>query len=434
MSADFLAESAARWPRRPALSDAARRWTYAELDAWVSDIAERIRSEDGPEKGDVLAVTMDPEPEGIAFLFAAWRVGLTVAPLGSRLTEAEHQHALRGLGGVRPEGHAVLWTSGTSGRPRGVVLGAEALRASARAARTRLDLGPRDRWLASLSVAHIGGLAMVTRSVLLGSELVAVGPFDVQVATTLVDGGDVTHVALVPTQLLHMLDARGDRRVPRSLRCVLIGGAHAPSDLVARALDRGWPLALTYGMTEMTSQVATAPPKLVRRKPDTVGPVLDGVEIRFTGEGEILLKGPTQAIGFVGVSTPVADTDGWYHTGDLGALDEEGHLRVTGRISTRLVTGGVTVDPLEVEGILRAHPAVVDACVVGVPDPEWGEKVAAAVVPVEGELDVEEVDAWLRERLSGPKRPRRWLLVDALPLNRNGKVDRGAVRSLLQGH
>jgi acyl-CoA synthetase (AMP-forming)/AMP-acid ligase II len=112
----------------------------------------------------------------------------------------------------------------------------------------------------------------------------------------------------------------------------------------------------------------------------------------------------------------------------MGRLDAEGRLWIVGRLSSRIVSGGVSVDPLEVEETLRSHPAVMDACVIGLEDAEWGEKVAGAVVPVEGEFDLEVVDAYARERLMPAKRPRRWLLMDELPLNVNGKVDREAVR------
>jgi len=127
----------------------------------------------------------------------------------------------------------------------------------------------------------------------------------------------------------------------------------------------------------------------------------------------------------------VVAPDGWLHTGDIGALDEEGDLWVTGRRSDRIVTGGVTVDAVEVEEALRAYPAVADACVVGLPDPEWGERVAAWVVPEPGGLDVGELGAFLRGRLSGPKLPRIMHVGGALPRNPNGKVDRTAVRSAL---
>jgi O-succinylbenzoic acid--CoA ligase len=155
---------------------------------------------------------------------------------------------------------------------------------------------------------------------------------------------------------------------------------------------------------------------------------LDGVEVRLTSGGEILTRGPTLALGYLGASGPLTDAEGWYATGDLGRLDEEGRLWIVGRLSSRIVSGGVSVDPVEVEETLRSHPAVMDACVIGLEDAEWGEKVAAAVVPVEGEFDLEVVDAYARERLMAAKRPRRWLLMDELPLTANGKVDREAVR------
>jgi O-succinylbenzoic acid--CoA ligase len=426
--ADFLAEAAARWPQRRALSAPGRSWSFGALDAWVGELAARIHAEDRPDRDDVLAPVVQPTPEGVAALLAATRAGLTVAPLNPALTPAEHEAALRGLTGARPDGMAVLWTSGTSGTPRGVVLGADNLRASALASQRRLALTEHDRWLASLSMAHVGGLALVTRALILGSEIVAYGAFDAGRASALIDEGQVTHASLVPTQLHRILDARAGRPAPATFCCALIGGAHAPPDLVERALGEGWPIALTYGMTEMTSQVATAPPDLVRRKPGTVGAPLDGVEVRIAEDGEVLARGRMLARGLVGPVHALADAAGWYRTGDLGRLDEEGHLWITGRCCDRIVSGGVTIDPREVETVLRAHPAVVDACVVGLVDVEWGEKVAAAVVPVEGAFDLEDVDAWSRAHLGPPRRPRRWLLLDALPLNANGKVDREAVR------
>ena len=429
---DFLAEAAARRPQARALSGPGRSWSFAALDAWVEELAGRIRTEDLPSRDDVLAPVVEPTPEGVAAVLAATRAGLTVAPLNPALTPAEHDAALRGLAGPRPGGMAVLWTSGTSGTSRGVVLGADNLRASALASERRLALGPDDRWLASLSMAHVGGLALVTRALVLGSEIVAYGAFDATRASALIDDGSVTHASLVPTQLRRLLDVRGGRAAPPTFRCVLVGGAHAPRELVEQALGVGWPVALTWGMTEMTSQVATAPPDLTRRKPGTVGVPLDGVEVRIAGDGELLARGRTLARGLVGAAHALVDEAGWYHTGDLGRRDDEGHLWITGRCSDRIVSGGVTVDPREVESVLRAHPAVVDACVVGLADAEWGEKVVAAVVPVEGAFDLEAVDAWSRARLGPPRRPRRWLLLDALPLNANGKVDREAVRRSFQ--
>jgi O-succinylbenzoic acid--CoA ligase len=227
----------------------------------------------------------------------------------------------------------------------------------------------------------------------------------------------------VPVMLHRLLEGWGGGRPPASLRCLLIGGAGAEEALVERALALRFPLALTYGLTEATSQVATAPPELVRAKPGTVGAPLPGVDLRIAPGGEILVRGATVAPGQGGA-------DGWLHTGDLGRLDGDGHLWVTGRISNRIISGGVNVDPAEVEAVLRTHPGVRDVAVVGVPDPEWGERVVAALV-VDGRPRVrEELDNLARLVLSPAKRPRDFREVGSLPRNPNGKVDRAEVRAL----
>ncbi len=159
---------------------------------------------------------------------------------------------------------------------------------------------------------------------------------------------------------------------------------------------------------------------------------MPGVELRIDGDGEIATRGPTRAIGYVGDDVgSLADPDGWYRTGDLGYVDDEGDLWITGRRIDRIVSGGMTVDAVEVEEALRGHSAVIDACVVGVADEEWGEMVGAWVEPVLGDFDVEEVELYLRGRLSAPKLPRVWHVEGGLPRNANGKVDRERVRNAL---
>jgi O-succinylbenzoic acid--CoA ligase len=156
------------------------------------------------------------------------------------------------------------------------------------------------------------------------------------------------------------------------------------------------------------------------------------VEVRIAQDGEILVRGATLASGYVGAGVgPLVDDQGWHHTGDLGRLDEDGDLWVIGRRADRIVSGGVTVDAVEVEEALRSHPAVSDACVVGVPDLEWGERVAAWIEPA-GPLDLGELDVYLRTRLAAAKLPRRFHMGGRLPRNVNGKIDRAAVREVLR--
>lgn len=409
----------------------------AELDAAVTARAEELRA-GGVAEGSLHPVVLDADLDGVLTLLALWRLGAVPAPLNARLTEREREAAASRLDRAPDGAQAVLWTSGTSGSPRGVALGRAGLEAHVRAVTERLELDGSEVWLASLSPAHVGGLALVARAMLTGAALVAHGPIDTHGLVRLLRRRDtdahrpsVTHLSLVPTQLDRLLAAWGADPAPPALRCVLIGGAHAPGDLVHRAVEAGWPVSLTYGMTEMWSQVATAPPALTRSRPGTVGAPLPGVDVAFSDDGELLVRGPTRALGYVGSDdAPLADGDGWYRTGDLGSLDDEGLLWITGRRSERIISGGVNVDPAEVEDVLRAHPAVRDAAVVGVPSREWGETVAAALVPVWDSFDLTEVEDFVRARLGGPKRPKMWKMEGSLPRNANGKVDRAAVALL----
>jgi O-succinylbenzoic acid--CoA ligase len=422
-----------------ALVGAERAWTYAELDDVVTARADALRA-GGAIPGRVAPILLQPDAAGVVELLAHWRLGTTLAPLNPRLTEPERSAALAALAGVSVDAQAILWTSGTAGRPRGVAISFEALRASTVGAAARLALRAGDVWLASLSPAHVGGLALVGRSLLLGGTLVAVGAFEAPRTWSLlrglgpahVRGLAITHVSVVPTQLLRLLDESRDEVPPASFVCALVGGAEIPGTLLARALAAGWPVALTYGLTEATSQVATAPPELTRRKPGTVGRPLDGVEVRVGADDQILVRGRTLASRYVGSEAgPLVDPEGWHHTGDLGRLDDDGDLWIVGRKADRIVSGGVTIDAVEVEEVLRGDPEIADACVVGVPDPEWGERVAAWVEPSSGRLDLDRVDRHARSRLSAAKVPRLYHAGGALPRNPNGKVDRAAVRAEL---
>lgn len=473
----FLSHTAARHEDAPALITPEGTVSYKALERASEKMARQLVTL-GVRSGSVVAVKGHPTRCVISAIHGIWKARGLLAPMNPRWTpqeetralealapsvvlvgtgetppplppQVEHLHTLgpeEGEGGLEPLGcfwpdtsslplaldptagwdaypAAQLLTSGTSGAPKVVTLSFGNLRAGAEGARELLDLQPSDRWMASLSMAHVGGLALVSRAAQLGSCLILRGPFRASVFASLVADGTVTHASLVPTMLHQFLEVWGDRPVPDSLRCLLIGGAHAEGALVKRALGQGFPLALTYGLTEAASQVLTAPPHLVKRKPGTVGTPLPGVEVRLAADGEIRIRGATVAAGEVG-------EDGWLRTGDLARRDDEGHLWVTGRISHRIISGGVNVDPAEVEAVLRTHPGVHEVVVVGLPNPKWGEEVVAAVVVREGSSVLPaELDRLARAALSPAKRPRTFQLIPALPRNPNGKVDRDRVRA-----
>lgn len=486
MTLDPLAHQADQRPDHLALVAQQGELTWSELDQQADQLAGHLLGA-GLRPGATIATLVLDGPRAVLLLHAITRAGCTIAPLHPGWTEREHVTYLdlvrpdlvvcdqqtedlaalvvqapplltledrsrsrampawdlptsdQAPPGPRPEAvHSLIATSGTSGTPRAAELRLEAHLAIAKATAKRLRLTDDDRWLYTLSMAHVGGMATALRSAVTGAPLIHAGPFDPARFNELIDDGQITHASLVPTMLHQALEARGDRSAPGTLGCLLLGGAATPKALLARCEELGFPVAVTYGQTETTSQIATAPPELVARKPGTVGPPIEPVELRIDSDGsgqtgQILVRGPTLLAGYRGQEQAPVDEDGWLHTGDLGHLDEGGHLWVTGRESQRIVTGGSTVDPTEVEEALLAHVDVEQAAVVGIRDPEWGERVAAAVVLYDdAEADGQALKEACRDRLASAKLPRAFAFVDQLPTNANGKVDRQAIRELFE--
>ncbi|MCY3601324.1 MAG: AMP-binding protein [Gemmatimonadetes bacterium] len=336
----------------------------------------------------------------------------------------------------------ILPTSGTEGLPRFVVHEWRSPRANAIASNERLGFRAGDRWLATLAWAHVGGLAVPLRAAAAGATVVLAGPrFDAASVARALGELAVTHVSLVPA-MLHGLLAVG-ARPPGSLRAVVLGGAATPPDLAERALSAGWPIALTYGLTEAGSQVTMATPAEVRAGDRSAGVPLTGVEVRIRPPGDaaagpagapapghIEVRGDTLFRGYVG--EPARPPGAWFATGDLGRLDARGRLEVTGRLRDRIVSGGTNVDPAQVEAVVAAHPEVGEAAVIGMPDRRWGQVVVAVVAGEDPDLPAR-LDPWCRERLSGPRVPRRWKVLDRLPRTATGKVDRAKLRIDLRG-
>lgn len=330
----------------------------------------------------------------------------------------------------------VLFTSGTTGEPKGVRLTRANLSASAVASAFRLGISPDDRWLCCLPVHHMGGLAPVVRTALYGTTLVVRRGFDTDGVVEAIGAHGVTGVSLVPTQLRRLLDAGAPLA---ALETVLVGGAPMPRPLLSRALDAGVSVCPTYGLTEAASQVATARPATARAHPGTVGRPLYGVEVTVLADGEpagpgergeLAVDGPTVSPGYLDPAATEAATGEWgLHTGDVGYRDEDGRLWVLGRRDELVLTGGELVAPREVAETIRSHPAVTDAAVVGLDDPEWGTRLAALVA---GTADRETVTAHCRSELPGFKRPKTLVLADSLPRTVSGTVDREAVRERLR--
>ncbi len=324
---------------------------------------------------------------------------------------------------------AVLFTSGSTGTPRGVELSRRAFAAAAAASAERLSWRGDDRWLCVLPLAHVGGLSILVRCLLAVRPVVLLPGFDPREVAASIDRDGVTLASVVPTMVARLLEHDPDWRPSPRLRAVLLGGAAGSPGLWERALDRGLPLVETYGMTETCSQVATAVPG---SSPRTMRP-LDGFEVRAR-DGRIEVRGPALFTRYLpeGAHPWPFTPDGWFRTGDHGRVRDDGSLEPLGRADETIVTGGENVAPAEVEAALEAHPSVRRAAVVGLPDPVWGEIVAAALVSVPGADALSEADLreWLEPRLAAFRLPRRITWVAGIPETPTGKVDRDGVRRL----
>lgn len=466
-------------------------WDYEALDEAVDATAGQLAAL-GVKAGDHLGVVMGPRIGYVKLIHAARRLGAVLVPISDRLTAPEltdridradvttlvcdgesepiavdaaddvalvsgdppKHDEVRALSGVDPaefthatmgpdDTQLLLFTSGTSGTPKVVPLTVGNLQASAISSSFRLGVDPDDRWLVTLSLHHMGGIAPILRSVLYGTSVVLREGFDPGPAVDDIDEYDVTAASLVPNMLQRMLSTRGT--LPGTLRFVLLGGAPAPRELLERCRGYSVPVCPTYGMTETASQVATARPDEAAFNPGTVGgPLLwtdvtivddEGDPLEAGETGEVVVSGPTVAPEYYDAPEDAEGSFGpqGLHTGDAGYLDESGRLYVTSRLDDRIVTGGETVDPGEIVDVLQGHQSVAEAAVVGLADDEWGEQVAALIVPGDEELSQEDLESYCRDRLAGFKIPRRVRFADALPRTVSGTIDRDEVRDLLVG-
>jgi o-succinylbenzoate---CoA ligase len=382
---------------------------------------------------DLLAVVL-PRPTAAAEIVRAWEAGDAVLPLDPAAPGPELRGTLAALRPTRLRDRdglarlhdgepvedgvaAVVATSGTTGTPKGVELTAEGIEASCRAVSAALGAGRGDRWLACVGLHSVAGLAIVARAWHAGLPLEVHEGFEVDAVSAAAAAG-ATLVSVVPTMLARLLDAGAGLE---RFRQVLLGGAPAPAELVERAVDRGVPLVRTYGLTETFGGVVHD------------GHPLDGVELAIVADGEITLRGPMVLRRYRRdpTATRSALRGGWLHTADLGRIGPDGRLRVLGRRDDLVITGGVSVQPAEVEAVLVRHPAVADVAVGPAPDPEWGQRLVAYVVPVDRLLppSLADLRAFARERLVAAKAPRELVLMDALPRTASGKILRRRLQS-----
>ncbi len=330
--------------------------------------------------------------------------------------------------------HTIIYTSGTTGRPKGALLTYGNHWWSAIGSALNLGLRDDDRWLAVLPLFHVGGLSILMRGAIYGVPVIVHDGFDPAAVNAAIDAEGVTHLSLVTAALRRVLEQRGARPFPPTLRHVLLGGGPVPEPLLRECVRLGLPVVQTYGLTETASQAVTLAPQDAVRKLGSAGRPLLPTELRVVREGsdvgadedgEIELRGPTVTPGYADrpAETAAAIQDGWLRTGDIGRLDADGYLYVLDRRRDLIVSGGENVYPAEIEAVLAAHHAVAEAGVTGTDDARWGRVPIAFVVPRDGhETSPAELLAWCGERLARYKVPTRISIVASLPRNAAGKL------------
>jgi o-succinylbenzoate---CoA ligase len=407
-----LRSAALAAPKATALVGARGTTSYEELDSMVSAAALRFG---GLEPGSRVALYLPKDARYIALVLALIRAGHVACPVSDRLpprgvaqlleraacsaliSEDEQllQTAAADLHELEPEAllevvryrteptdiplqrsATIIFTSGSTGVPKAALHTFGNHYYNALGSNANIALRPGDRWLHSLPLYHVGGLSILIRCLIAKATVALPEPGDP--LGEAIAGSAATHVSLVSTQLSRLLQEDADLG---GLEAVLLGGGPVPTSLVDEALARGLPLHTSYGLTEMASQVTTTPPDASIEELRTAGRVLPNREVSISGRGEIMVRGETLFAGYVEgeeLDCPL-DPEGWFHTGDLGGLDEDGYLRVRGRIDNLFISGGENVQPEEIEEALCQLEGVDEAMVVPVPDEEFGARPVAYV-------------------------------------------------------
>ncbi|RXK88842.1 o-succinylbenzoate--CoA ligase [Chlorobaculum sp. 24CR] len=449
---EIVAQAAQRFGNAPALVTAGRRWSFADLDGDTARIAAAFEAQ-GVRRGDVVALVAPNSAALVLALMALVRMGGVAAPVNHRFPASHidgvlaRLHPVMTLDAAKFEAFvadalarrdaaftgatemarrvSIIHTSASSGQPKAAMHSFSNHWYSAKGSAENLPFGPGDCWLLSLPLCHVGGYSMLFKCLVGGGALAVPSP-DASLAESLARF-PVTHLSLVPTQLYRMLRADGGPERLRSLEALLLGGSAVSPALLREAIREHVPLYLTYGSTEMSTQVTTSPGPVTSARGDS-GVVLPYRQVKIDTDGEILVKGECLFMGYLdegGVRT-ARDAEGWFHTGDMGELSKDGRLTVLGRRDSMFISGGENIHPEEIEKALTSIRGIEQAVVVPAPDAEYGTRPVAWIeVQEQGEPDDSAITAHLKEALGKLKTPvafhrvREWQTLPGSP-----KIDR----------
>ncbi len=499
----YLGDWLSRWaqiaPEKVALVDGSNgeELTYAAFNDRAARLAQVLKEECGVNKGDRVALISHNGPCVFETLFACAKLGAIFVPLNWRLagpelvgivndceaktlvygpnwicranTIAERTTVEKTIV-VDDKAHRdgdiclypaikestpaatvqveqediamVLYTSGTTGKPKGVMISWRQMVFNCINTVLACDLSTEDVCLAFLPLFHTGGINCLAMPIFhRGGTVVLTPGFDAPEAVKIMRDRDVSITVAVPAMYQMLLDAGlGLEKLPH-LKTLLCGGAPCPPVVIHRYLDLGYNFRQGYGLTEVGPNCFSLSPAHTSSKLGTVGmPIFhsearllkdDGSDATAGEVGELLLRGPHVTSGYWNnpeATAKVLDSEGWFHTGDYATVDEDGFYSIVGRKKEMFISGGENVYPAEVENVLAEHPGIQELAVVGVPHEKWGEVGMAVIVKKDeykGEpMTDESLKLWTRERLAAYKVPKRWVFVSELPKNSSGKVQK----------
>ena len=459
---------------RMALSYSGQQWTFSEINGIAIDYAGKLASF-GITSDSRVAILAKSHPESVFVMYACLHIGCEMVMLNERLSESELNYQLTDstaayllvdeelqekidfgnkilLGEIKKAVPAdfipaaewreertisIMYTSGTTGYPKGVRQTAENHFSSAVSSALNIGISPQDVWLCVMPLFHISGFSILMRSLIYGMGVRLHPRFDAKLCAQELNLGTVTHMSVVAVTLervLNVLETESMDVSPK-FKSMLAGGGPVPVSYIERAEKFGISVLQTYGMTETSSQTTTLQPADAKRKTGSSGKPLFLYQIRIGNDApalekaEIQIRGPQVTPGYIGkYAEREVQKEGWFSTGDIGYVDNEGFLFVVDRRSDLIVSGGENIYPAEIEKVLLGHPAVREAGVCGMADEKWGEVPAAFVVLNEA-VSMESLRDFLKVQIAGYKIPKLIQEVEALPRNASNKVLRRELKS-----